>query len=77
MFKDISELKEFIKWAKAEKVVRVKTEQVEFEISALGLIDEERSQNMEDSISKALGLTPSSPEQAMKDDEDLLFHSSN
>jgi hypothetical protein len=77
MFKDISELKEFIKWAKAEKVVRVKTEQVEFEISALGLIDEESSRNMEDSISKALGLTPSNPNEAMKDDEDLLFHSSN
>lgn len=77
MFKDVSELKDFIKWAKKEKLSKVKAGGIEFEISSLGLLDEDQKTDMNSAISKALGLAPISPEEATKEDEDLLFHSSN
>lgn len=77
MFNTVSELKEFIKWAKQEKIAKVKAGDIEFEISALGLMDEDQKTDMQSAISKALGLPSLSPEEAMKEEEDLLFHSSN
>lgn len=77
MFKDVSELKEFIAWARSQKVAKVKVADIEFEISALGLMDEESYNKTQSAISVALGLPSLDPEQAKKEEEDLLFHSSN
>lgn len=75
MFKDVSELKAFIEWAREQKVQKVKVDNIEFEISTLGLLDKQEAEKTQKAIAVAMGLEPQSPEQAQKEEEDLLFHS--
>jgi hypothetical protein len=77
MFKDVSELKDFIEWARAQKVAKVKVADIEFEISPLGLMDEPQYNQTQSAIATALGLSPQDSAQAIKEEEDLLFHSSS
>ena len=75
MFKTVEELKEFISWARTEKVLKMRIADVEFELSAFALLPEEQSAQKTQELAKALGLEPLSPEDQKKQEEDLLFHS--
>lgn len=79
MFKDVAELQEFIIWAKAHKVKRVKMDKIEVELSDYGLIEDLVSSQpaVQANLHAAVGLTPPTPEQQQKEDDDLLFHSAN
>lgn len=72
MFKDISELKEFILWAKQEKIQALKVDNVEIAFSAYAFLDP---------VAGELAPAPTRPptqaeiEALVKEEQDLLFHS--
>lgn len=72
MFKDISELKEFILWAKQEKIQALKVDNVEIAFSAYAFLDP---------VAAELAPAPTRPptqaeiEALVKEEQDLLFHS--
>lgn len=72
MFTTIDQLKEFIIWAKSEKIQQVKVNNVEVTFSTLALIEDTP-------ISQSLKLSPPNTTDAEKlkqEENDLLFHSS-
>jgi hypothetical protein len=78
MITDINELKEFILWAKAQKVKSIKLGEIHIELSDLALIEGLSEQSAE-AVTRDLSVPPSSPRlpngnaQANEDDEDLFF----
>lgn len=76
LFKDTQALKDFIVWAKAEKIKRFKVDNVEIEISDYGLIGDLLQSGLSESTTAPLSEVQKTPEQIQKEEEDLLFHSS-
>lgn len=79
VFKDIEELKQFIIWAKSQKVRTISTPQVSFELSDLALVEDvpeiqlNKSPLVSNNISTYLEDLNSSGDK--KEDEDTLFWS--
>lgn len=77
MFDDLEQVKQFIEWAKQQKLARVKIGDVEFEVSNIGLI--EASPDLDKTLEKVTTVTTKATldnKDAEKEDEDLLFWSS-
>ena len=70
MINNLSELKEFLLWAKQNKVKSVKLKEVEFEISDLAFITEEESSEKVDLETLMEQANPES------EDDEALFWSS-
>lgn len=73
MFKTQEELKEFLLWAKQEKVVRVKIADIEVEFSGLALIEEA---NLNTATEPKSG-EELKPQETDKEDEMLYWSTSN
>lgn len=71
MLNNINEIKEFITWAKENKVKSFKSGDLEFEISEIAMIPEEE---LKPGLPLADTLTDTDPE-AAEDDEEALFWS--
>jgi hypothetical protein len=77
MFKDVSEVKEFIIWARSQKIQALKVGEVEVHFGAAALIDSEAL--MESALNPELEaptLTDEQKKALKKEEMDLLFHSS-
>jgi hypothetical protein len=77
MFDDIDQLKQFIVWAKSQKLARVKVGDIEFDVSNIGLI--EASPDIEKTLEKVTTVTTKanlSANEQEKEDEELLYWSS-
>lgn len=75
MFKNVEELRDFILWAKSEKLKRIKVGEVEVEISDYAL-----AEDLLPSTSQTLSAEPQSAEELKrikKEEEDLLMWSAN
>jgi len=71
VFKDLSELKEFIIWAKSNQVNALKVGDVEIHFHPMAHVTDTGAISLEDAT-----LTPEQQAQAQKKEElDLLFHS--
>lgn len=71
MFKTIEELKEFILWAKSEKIARIKVADVEVEMSNIALIPQAYASVLSSQTEKSQENQSSASE-----DEELLMWSS-
>ena len=74
MFKTPEELKKFISWARDNKIKRVKVDNLEFEVSDLAFVED--VQSIISQVVPAASNT-TEPEAAKKEEEDLLFWSTN
>jgi hypothetical protein len=81
MIKTVSELKEFIVWAKSQKVKSVKLGDIHVELSDLALISDLQDISSSEAISqKDLSVPASSPKlpggnAQLSEEEELLFYS--
>ena len=74
MFKDVEELKQFVIWARDQKIQQVKVGEVEVTFSALALLSDEDTRKLTIPLS---GIPAQSDlERMKKEEEDLLYHSS-
>lgn len=73
VFKNINEIKEFIVWAKQEKIARLKVEGVEVEFSPMALVDSSYGDEFTENQTggEELGATDLN-----EVDDELLYHSS-
>lgn len=78
MLKDIEEIKQFIEWARENKVKSFKSGDLEFEISELAMIpgEEENQAKINSILESSETLTDTDPD-AESDDEEALFWSAN
>ena len=75
MFKDLSEVKEFILWAKENKVSELKVENIEFKLSPLSFVDEKQQAT---ELKEAIGDTlVDTQEISQKELEELMYWSVN
>ena len=83
MLKNVKELKEFIKWAKANKIKNFKHGDISFELSDLAFVETTDYSEITDFEKKQLidtdetDLTEQELEERRKEDEELLFWSAN
>jgi hypothetical protein len=83
MFKDISEIKEFIEWCKVNKIKAFCAGDISFELSELGLIENLQPSNVPvdtELLETAQMIKEDSKfeeQQQAEEDEDLLFYSSD
>lgn len=75
MFNSVKELQEFILWAKQNKLKSFKNKEIQFEISELSHIENLTPQDLENVVGDTLGDT--ADKEISKEDDDLLFWSSN
>jgi len=78
MLKNIQEIKQFIEWAKENKVKSFKSGDIEFEISELAMIpgEEENQARIKSLLESTETITDTDPE-ANEDDEEALYWSTN
>lgn len=84
MIENVSELQELIEWCKAKGVKSLKISDIEFELSDMALsekyVDQSAPQTLKDQESNSLTsntmVDTMDPEQAAKEDDDMLFWSS-
>lgn len=74
MFEDADELKEFLLWAKEQKILKVKVKDVEVEFSAFAFIDEQTGASTSSATPPALSEATADKPTRIQDDPDL-FHS--
>ncbi|MBV6514138.1 MAG: hypothetical protein FMNOHCHN_03728 [Ignavibacteriaceae bacterium] len=72
IFQDVEQLKEFISWAKSQRVSKVRVLDVEVEFSALAFIDEVAPMPNLNNATSNIASLPDIPE----NEEELLYHSS-
>ncbi len=78
MFKSAQDLKEFILWCKSQKVKSFKNTDIQFELSDLSFLEELSSTTSSEEIDEFDSQTlTDTDEEASKEDEDLLYWSSN
>lgn len=80
MFKTVEQLKEFIMWAKTQQIKQVKIKGVDVTFSDLALVEQYEMNKSQSSVlgsvQEMIGSMPRTEEQLKKEEEDLLFHSS-
>lgn len=76
MFKDVSEVKEFIIWARSQKIQALKVGEVEVHFGTAALIDTETLMQDARAELEAPTLTDEQIKALKKEELDLLFHSS-
>lgn len=77
MFDNSEDLKEFIIWARNNKLKHFKNKDIEFELSELSFIEEANSKQ-QDALKEAIGDTLVDTETSdPKEEEDLLFWSAD
>ena len=72
MFNNVQEIKEFITWAKENKIKSFKIKDIEVEISEISFIEEEKQQNLTEAIGDTLVDTEVTDPKEL---EELLFWS--
>lgn len=77
MFKNINDLKEFITWAKENKLKSVSIDDIAFEISELSFV--EQLEQAKPSLTEVTGdtLVDTSEEMTPEEEDETLFWSSN
>lgn len=74
MFSTISDIKEFLEWAKAQGIQAVKVGDLEVQFSALALLPADALKDISNGGATTLAETEPLDKQ---EDDDILFHSSN
>ncbi len=75
MLKNIEDIKLFIEWCREHKVRSFKFEDIQFELSELSFIESTKSYT--DDLQSTLDESKFEKEQQDKEDEEMLFWSSN
>lgn len=75
MFKSVKELQEFIIWAKSQKLKSFKNNEIEFELSELGLLPESELEAPKTYGTPNIGDLPDSEKLDPQEEEDLLMWS--
>ena len=74
MLNNVEDTKLFIEWCKEHKVKSFKFKDLQFELSELGFLEQE--EDYADKLQSELGESNFEAQQAKKEDDDLLFWSS-
>lgn len=75
MFKDVEELKNFIIWAKSQKIKRIKVKTVEVEISDYAFIEDLVTPQSQSTLSTDEPPTPDELEKIKAEEDELLMWS--
>jgi hypothetical protein len=76
MFNNVEELKEFLLWARDQKIQHAKVGEVEVVFSALAMVGETPAPPPAISPGLQLQLDKAEQERLKKEEDELLFHSS-
>lgn len=71
MFKTAEELKQFIEWARDQKILKVRVDKIEVEFSHLALMHEDELQELTNGGSSTLA--ESEPSTKQEDEKDLYY----
>lgn len=77
LFKSVNELKEFIVWAKSEKIQALTVGEVSIQFSAIAMIDDEFDQPEAKESSKVWTDGSDLNKSDLEDEEDLMYWSSS
>ncbi len=76
MFKNIDELKEFLLWAKSERISEVKIDEIHVVFSGLALMDTLPPNSPASlTLAEAINAASKTPEQLAKEEDELLYAS--
>ena len=75
MLENIEDIKLFIEWCKEKKVKSFKSDNIQFELSELSFID--NTEDYADKLQTSVQESKFEQEQQDKEDEEMLFWSSN
>jgi hypothetical protein len=76
VFKTVDELKEFLVWAKAQRISEVKVGETHIVFSSLAIMDTLNSDSPASlTLAEAINAVQKTPEQLAKEEEDLLYAS--
>ena len=77
MFNNIEDVKKFIEWAKSKKLRSFKSEQVQFEISDLGLVEDLQVSNEKEITDFENKTLVDTEKMSQEEYDELLFWSTN